>query len=213
MKTCDSLLLMILTISSAPVSPFLLCAAIYGCALTAAAFPGQTAHPPEGTGKITVNVNSVLVPVVVRDSKGRAVGDLKKEDFQVLVKGKPQVITNFSVEHRTKTRSGAESNNATPITPNIVNPPPRRPERFLVYLFDDMHIDVADLPRVQSAATKILNESLTDTDLASVMSFSGANSGLTKDRAKLLETVKKLRVQSLYRHDDHFMPKHRLLPS
>jgi VWFA-related protein len=186
MKICDSLLLMILTISSAPpVSPFLLCTAIYGCALTAAAFPGQTAPPPEGTGKITVNVNSVLVPVVVRDSKGRVVGYLKKEDFQVLVKGKPQVIIGFSVEHRTKTKSGAESNNATPITPNLVNPTPRSPERFIVCLFDDTHIDVTDLPRAQSVATKILNESLTDTDLAAVMSFSGANSGLRKDRAKL----------------------------
>jgi hypothetical protein len=69
-----------------------------------------------------------------------------------------------------------------------------------------MHIDFADLPRVQSAAITILNESLTDTDLAAVMSFSGVNSGLTRDRAKLLEAVKKLRVQSLYRHDDHSCP-------
>src|SRR5450631_1306564 len=43
-------------------------------------------------------VNLVMVPVVVRDKKGNAVGSLKQEDFQLFDKGKPQYIARFSME-------------------------------------------------------------------------------------------------------------------
>jgi hypothetical protein len=42
-------------------------------------------------------VNVVLVPVVVRDNKGRAVGDLRRDDFRLFDRGKPQVIASFTV--------------------------------------------------------------------------------------------------------------------
>ena len=55
--------------------------------------------------RIVVNVNRAFVPVVVRDKQGHAVGDLKKEDFQVFDNGKPQVISGFTVEKREVTES------------------------------------------------------------------------------------------------------------
>src|ERR1019366_3976539 len=45
-----------------------------------------------------VKVNLVEVRAVVRDTQGNAVGNLRKEDFQLTDNGKPQVITKFSME-------------------------------------------------------------------------------------------------------------------
>ena len=46
-------------------------------------------------------VNLVSVPVVIRDKDGHAVGGLKQGDFQVFDKGKPQVITKFTIQAST----------------------------------------------------------------------------------------------------------------
>src|ERR1700691_75398 len=56
----------------------------------------MTSHDAPAT--FSTKVNLVMVPVVVRDGKGKAIGTLQKEDFQLFDKGKPQVISKFSVE-------------------------------------------------------------------------------------------------------------------
>jgi hypothetical protein len=59
---------------------------------------GQVQQPQEKTSAVQVNVNRVLVPVVVRDAQGRAVGNLTREDFQVLDDDKSRPISGFSAE-------------------------------------------------------------------------------------------------------------------
>jgi VWFA-related protein len=80
------------------------------------------------------------------------------------------------------------------------------PTRFIVFVFDNLHLGFGELMRVQKAASKIFGETMTETDMAAVVSLSGTNSGLTHDMTQLQETVNKIRVQQVFRHDDHACP-------
>jgi hypothetical protein len=56
--------------------------------------------PPDSGVKIQVNVNAILVPVVVRDGRGREVTDLEKKDFKVFDNNKAQAISGFTIQRR-----------------------------------------------------------------------------------------------------------------
>lgn len=163
----------------------------------------QLAQNPQATPtKIVVNVNRAFVPVVVRDKKGHAVGDLKKEDFQVFDSGKPQVISGFTVEKREVTESAPANAVRSVAQVSTPNTPPQvavLPKRITVYLFDDLHLSAADLAYLKKIDANALDGALVDSDMAAVVSTSGrVNSGLTRDRAKLHDAIMNLEPRSQY---------------
>jgi VWFA-related protein len=171
------------------------------------------AKPQYSAPPIAVHVNRVLVPVVVRDKQGRMVADLKKEDFQVLDDGKLRSISAFNLEKRGSIGSHssatvAESDGQPQLTVNPATQSSILPERVTVLLFDDLHLTYEDTTYVQKAASKALDGILSGSDVAAVVSVSGKiNSGLTRDRAKLLDAIVSVRPQSVYRTDKGDCPK------
>ncbi len=163
--------------------------------------PEMTTHDAPAT--FSTKVNLVMVPVVVRDAKGKAIGTLQKEDFQLFDKGKPQVISKFSVEKageavipaEVATDDAALENAAGAIA--AAKTPAPIAQRFVVYLFDDVHTSTADLIQVRNAADRHLNETLDATTRAAVFTSSGQGMvDFTDDRVKLHEALMKLMSRS-----------------
>ena len=157
--------------------------ALSGGQAPAADAPEVSAH--EAPITFSSRVNLISVPVVVRDREGRAIGNLQKEDFQVFDKGKPQIITKFSIE---KSSSLVEvkpgpSSGPRATTPAPISSPPVLPERYVAYLVDDVHLDSGDLLNTRQAMHRHLNESLEPTSRAAILTTSGITlANFTADR-------------------------------
>ncbi|HXY11226.1 MAG TPA: VWA domain-containing protein [Terriglobales bacterium] len=158
--------------------------------------PELASHDEATTFK--VNVRLVLVRVVVRDQEGRAVGTLHKEDFQLLDDGKPQTITQFSVEQPgTQLAREQKSTPAESSEQPAPNPPPNVPERFVAYLFDDVNLKTSDLLAIRDAANRQLS-TLRPTDRAAIFTTSGqGNQDFTDDQAKLHAALLRLQPRPI----------------
>ena len=160
--------------------------------------PEVTTQESTPTFKMEVERNLVLVRVVVRDSNGKAVGNLGKEDFQLLDNGKAQNIVHFSAEI-----PGTKAVPPKPTPAEIVDEemgviPENRlasstPQRFLALFFDDVHLQFADLARSREAALQFLDSTQAAGDRVGIFTSSGQKQlDFTDDREAIREGLNKL---------------------
>lgn len=154
---------------------------------------------------LRVNVDVLLVPVVVRDKQDRAVGDLTAKDFTVFDQGKPRPITGFTVVRQTVPEKAAPTSQSQ-APEQAPAPAASQQNRFIVFLFDDRHLETSDLARTQQAALQVLDKPLAPNEYAAVVSLMGVNSGITQDRAVLQAAVKKVSVHQSFQHNSRDCP-------
>lgn len=156
--------------------------------------PPKAPASPLGEAEVTtrdepvtfkVQSNLVEVPVIVRDSQGHAIGNLRQEDFRVFDKGKRQEITKFYVQkaagpaapdkraESSRAENGPAGGGQVSGASKGAAAPPVLPTHFVAFVFDDVHIRFEDLPQVRAAAVKYIRTSLQPGDRAALFTTSG----------------------------------------
>ena len=138
-----------------------------------------------------LRVNLVQVHVIVRDSAGKPIENLHKEDFQLFDNGKLQAITTFGVETAKSRKERAEaaaktqtSEGETPAGGSV-----SLPERFVAMTFDDIHLQMADAVTVRVAAGRFL-DAMAPGDRVGIFSTSGQlTQDFTSDKEALKQKV------------------------
>src|SRR6266581_167765 len=140
-----------------------------------------------------VRVNLVLVRVVVRDSQGKVVSNLKKEDFQLYDNRKLQTISSFSIEAPEKRTASAMASSTAGDSSSSADAAEGKavilPQRFVSMVFDDVHLSMADAVFVRDSATRFFG-ALAATDRVSLNTTSGQlTQEFTDDHEKLSKAL------------------------
>jgi VWFA-related protein len=146
---------------------------------------------PRAQYTLRADSNLVEVGVVVRDSRGHAIGSLSKDDFEIQDAGKRQEITAFSVETFTPV-----SVQLQPLTAKPSGTAPGNAElmhlplRYVALLFDDLSMPHNEQVQVKAATRRFLKEGLAKGDRVGLFTTSGKqNMPFTADMEKLVAAV------------------------
>src|SRR6202012_1347177 len=157
------------------------------------------------------NTNLVVVNVAIKDKSGKAIEDLKKEQFTLLEDGKPQQIAVFDLQHLNgetlpaieapgptlKTRGPAEIKTTPPVETTPLKSDQLKDRRLIAMFFDLSSMQPAEQIRARDAATKFIETQMTASDAVSIMTLTNelrVVQEFTNDRETLLTAIQSLRV-------------------
>jgi VWFA-related protein len=132
-----------------------------------------TAQEPE---VIRTNTELVQTAITVLDKKGNFVEGLKREQFELVVDGKPRPLAFFeriaagSARERELAELADPTSNAT-TTPTAA--PPRVPGRTIVFFIDDLHLSPDSMNRTRMMLQHFLDREMSSKDNVAIVSASG----------------------------------------
>jgi len=124
---------------------------------------------------IRTNVELVQTSITVLDKKGNFVEGLQRDQFELVVDGKPRPVAFFE---RVAAGSARESELATLGNPNetaTVKPttPLRVPGRTIVFFIDDLHLSPDSMNRTRMMLQHFLDREMSSKDNVAILSASG----------------------------------------
>ena len=162
--------------------------------LIAISFTVVTAQEPE---VVRINTELVQTAVTVLDKQGNFVDGLKREQFELVVDGKPRPVAFFDRIAAGSTRErelanegiGIGVNSSVPVLPATV------PGRTIVFFIDDLHLAPDSLNRTRMMLQHFLNREMNSKDTVAIASASGQVGFLeqfTNNRAVLDAAIARL---------------------
>jgi len=162
---------------------------------TQASRTDQKAVSADGT--IRVRVGLVQTDVTVVDKQGRLVDDLKRDQFELLVDGKPQQISFLELVTATAPAPEPKSREIAPgaPAPSASRPDPAAIGRTLLFFIDDWHLSADSTIRSGAMLSKLLDSNMGPNDKAAIFTASrqlGFLQQLTDNKAVLQRALEKL---------------------
>ncbi len=179
----------------------LLIAALLAASPSIFAQAGDQAPANQTPYHLKVTSNLVVVRVVVRDAQNKPVENLKKEDFKLFDRGKPQSITQFALEIPAAQPTGPAAS-VTSGQPTVT-PASALPQRFLALYFDDLNMSDATVIQAREAADRYLAANLQPGDRVGLFTSGNSLSDFTGDPKQIHDALLKLKVSpvALRPHD------------
>lgn len=168
--------------------------------VAAAAIAAPAAQSGQKPKVFKLNTQTISVDVVVRDSSGKVVPGLTRDDFEVFEDGKAEQITSFAFEHITEKPQAVETANVLAgaeaklksetgyVPPAAATPAPAAAaaaeaptpmtsedlagHRLIVLLFDIASMQPDDVQRAIDSANKYVNTQMTPADMVAVATIS-----------------------------------------
>ncbi|HVF51445.1 MAG TPA: VWA domain-containing protein [Pyrinomonadaceae bacterium] len=167
---------------------------------------------------VRVNTELVQTDVMVFDKQGRFVDDLRAEQFELRVDGKPQSISFFErvragtldEDAQLAAARGGSSSVVRRVSTEKVSGTVRPLDRgrVVVFFIDDLHLSMGSLKHARDTLLRFINEEMGQNDRAVVASASGQLGflqQLTGEKAVLRKAVAQLSYRP-YNVRDHDRP-------